>query len=302
MKYWDFGKDTVLDTNQGIHLTLDAPGRIGWIWSRLLLYLKEWEMELEFRISTNSLTSSSSPWSSSSTGGEGFAFWYTSHTYAEGPAMGYQSYWQGLGIVVDTLDQTGGSMFKSAWIAALVNDGTHPYDPLTNGKSLVKGSCERRLVNRKSPTRFRIQFKSEGYLRLDTITKSEKDWKICFELNNLTLPDKGFFGLTAKTLPYATAQYTMLKMSTQYFLPAGPRMHDNDDVDEWDYNSNEWREDFNTEQSFLYTTFEYLTGKGGKPSLPWLRGFFFVLAMIVILIMYRLKWKRTATKRKYSAL
>ena len=66
--YWDYGGDTIIDTNRHVKLTQDRPSERGWLWSRLPIDAKDFEVTVEFEIKGHSPSS----------GGDGMALWLTS--------------------------------------------------------------------------------------------------------------------------------------------------------------------------------------------------------------------------------
>ena len=50
-KWWHFGGDCYVDTMSSVRLTPDVPSKRGWIWSKVILSQKAWEIEFEFKVS-----------------------------------------------------------------------------------------------------------------------------------------------------------------------------------------------------------------------------------------------------------
>jgi mannose-binding lectin 2 len=48
--FWDYGGDTIIDTNRAVLLTQDRRSQAGWLWSRLPLSVSNFEIVSEFKI------------------------------------------------------------------------------------------------------------------------------------------------------------------------------------------------------------------------------------------------------------
>lgn len=49
-RWWDFGADTIINTNKAVRLTQDQPSEMGWLWSRLPLTSTSYQVEFEFKV------------------------------------------------------------------------------------------------------------------------------------------------------------------------------------------------------------------------------------------------------------
>lgn len=56
-RWWDFGADTIVNTNKAIRLTQDQQSEMGWLWSRLPLTSTSWQVEWEFKVSLHTFAS-----------------------------------------------------------------------------------------------------------------------------------------------------------------------------------------------------------------------------------------------------
>ena len=94
--WWDFGGSTIIDANNHIRLTQDKQSERGWIWSRLPLTVKSYQVEFEFKVQgkNNHLY------------GDGFAMWLTNGRDKEGDVFGSVNKFQGLGVFFDTYANT----------------------------------------------------------------------------------------------------------------------------------------------------------------------------------------------------
>jgi len=64
-RWWDFGADTIINTNKHIRLTQDKPSQTGWLWSRMPLGVSNWQMDVEFKVDGKT----------HNVYGDGFAIW-----------------------------------------------------------------------------------------------------------------------------------------------------------------------------------------------------------------------------------
>lgn len=185
---WDFGGDTVVNLEGNIRLTSSYESRSGWLWSKSMLDSDSWEIAFEFKIQTKKAALSA----------DGLAFWYTPSTYEVGHAMGFKTTWNGLGIVMDTYDNSNyGFIFPR--ISAFINDGTKIYDKDTNGKNIESAGCDENIKDREYPTIARVQYRKGHFLSLEFSTEKLDEWKSCFRLEGISLPDAGYLGFTALT-------------------------------------------------------------------------------------------------------
>ncbi|KAB5570243.1 concanavalin A-like lectin/glucanase domain-containing protein [Coniochaeta sp. 2T2.1] len=188
-RWYDFGGDTVIRTDQYIRLTSDRPSQMGWLWSRVPLTATNWEIEVEFKIhGKNQLY------------GDGFAMWLTKDRAKPGPVFGAADKFEGLGVFFDTYkNNRPGVVFP--FVMAMVGDGKTSYDKETDGKETEFAGCSARGIRHASvPTKFRLTYFQDKYLKLELQYKSEGEWTLCFETNEPpTIPQVAYLGFTAET-------------------------------------------------------------------------------------------------------
>ncbi|XP_044293492.1 VIP36-like protein isoform X5 [Varanus komodoensis] len=76
-----------------IRLTPDVQSKQGAVWNRVPCYLRDWEMQVHFKIHGQG---------KKNLNGDGFAMWYTKDRMQPGPVFGSKDNFLGLGVFVDT--------------------------------------------------------------------------------------------------------------------------------------------------------------------------------------------------------
>jgi len=148
-----------------------------------------WEIEVEFKIhGKNQLF------------GDGFAMWLTKQRGQQGPVFGSVDKFEGLGIFFDTYkNNRPGVVFP--FVMAMVGDGKTSYDKDTDGKDTEFAGCSARGIRHASvPTKFRLTYFQDKYLKLELHYKSEGEWTLCFETNEPpAIPQVAYLGFSAET-------------------------------------------------------------------------------------------------------
>ena len=172
-----------------IRLTSDHPSQTGWLFSRVPLTATNWEIEVEFKIhGKNQLY------------GDGFAMWLTKERGKPGPVFGSADKFEGLGIFFDTYkNNRPGVVFP--YVMAMVGDGKTSYDKDTDGKDTEFAGCSARGIRHASmPTKFRLTYFQDKYLKLELQYKTEGEWTLCFETNEPpAIPQVAYLGFSAET-------------------------------------------------------------------------------------------------------
>ncbi|KAF9339186.1 hypothetical protein BGZ91_006760, partial [Linnemannia elongata] len=91
-RWFDFGGDTIVNTNRHIRLTQDVPSQSGWLWSRLPLMAANFQVDFQFEVDGKG----------DGIVGDGFAVWFTKERAEIGPVFGNRDRFEGLGIFFDT--------------------------------------------------------------------------------------------------------------------------------------------------------------------------------------------------------
>lgn len=188
-RWYDFGGDTIIRTDQYIRLTSDHPSQTGWLFSRVPLTATNWEIEVEFKIhGKNQLY------------GDGFAMWLTKERGKVGPVFGSADRFEGLGIFFDTYkNNRPGVVFP--YVMAMVGDGQKSYDKDTDGKDTEFAGCSARGIRHANvPTKFRLTYFQDKHLKLELQYKSEGEWTLCFETDKPpAIPQVAYLGFSAET-------------------------------------------------------------------------------------------------------
>ncbi|OAA58582.1 lectin family integral membrane [Niveomyces insectorum RCEF 264] len=187
-RWYEYGGDTVIRTDQYIRLTADRPSQMGWLFSRVPLTATNWQIEVEFKIhGQNTLY------------GDGFAMWLTKERGQQGPVFGSVDKFEGLGIFFDTYkNNRPGVVFP--FVMAMVGDGKTSYDKDTDGKSNELAGCSARGIRGPHPNLFRLTYFQDKSLKLELQYKAEGEWTLCFETSEPpTLPPVTYLGFSAET-------------------------------------------------------------------------------------------------------
>ncbi|KAJ4310195.1 hypothetical protein N0V94_008568 [Neodidymelliopsis sp. IMI 364377] len=187
-RWWDFGGDTIIRTDQYIRLSSDKPSRDGWLFSRVPLTATNWEITVEFKVHGQG-----------NLYGDGFAMWLTKQRAQPGPVFGHADNFEGLGIFVDTYkNNRPGTVFP--YIMAMNGDGKTPYDKDNDGKANEVAGCSARGIrNSQVPTKARLTYFLDQYLKLELQYKSEDEYTTCFEIPNFKVPPVAYLGFSAET-------------------------------------------------------------------------------------------------------
>ncbi|KAG0218647.1 legume-like lectin family-domain-containing protein [Mortierella sp. GBAus27b] len=188
-RWFDFGGDTLINTNRHIRLTQDYPSQTGYLWSRLPLSSPNFQIEFEFKVSGKG----------DGLVGDGFALWLTKERAEMGPVFGNRDNFEGLGIFFDTYANAR-QTFTFPFIMAMWGDGRTNYNHAQDGLGNTIGSCEADFRDKTTPTKGRIDYYREsGHLNFKVQTKSWDQWEDCFTLTDIKLPDITYLGFTAAT-------------------------------------------------------------------------------------------------------
>uniref|UniRef100_A0A8B9HK48 Lectin, mannose-binding 2-like a n=1 Tax=Astyanax mexicanus TaxID=7994 RepID=A0A8B9HK48_ASTMX len=90
--HWELMGDTMVTTDH-VRLTPDVQSKQGAVWSRIPCNLKDWELQVHFKIHGQG---------KKNLNGDGLAVWYTKERMQKGPVFGNKDFFTGLGVFVDT--------------------------------------------------------------------------------------------------------------------------------------------------------------------------------------------------------
>lgn len=189
--YYNTGGSAVL-TNNGVRLVPAVSGRNGWLWNEYPIESNNFEAEIAFEIH-----------SKPHFGGDGFAIWfvqgnsdpsfYTDPTAIDGPVMGMNDNFNGIGVIIDTYDNDGRRNNPS--IFAVKNDGSRfQFRPDQDFEGsmitdLYKGAhrCVNDLRNTNRPVEMVIKVINQA-LFVYINSHPSTGYRSCFSVN-LNLPE-----------------------------------------------------------------------------------------------------------------
>ena len=176
-------------SNSYIRLTSDHPSQNGWLFSRVPLTATNWEIEVEFKVhGKNQLF------------GDGFAMWLTKERGQIGPVFGHTDNFEGLGLFFDTYkNNRPGVVFP--YVMAMFGDGKTKYDKDSDGKEQEFAGCSARGIRHAAvPTKFKLTYFQDKFLKLELQYKTEGEWTLCFETEDPPqIPSVTYLGFSAET-------------------------------------------------------------------------------------------------------
>ncbi|XP_074415404.1 VIP36-like protein isoform X4 [Zonotrichia albicollis] len=135
---WDLLGNAMVMT-QFIRLTPDVQSKQGAVWNRVPCYLRDWEMQVHFKIHGQG---------KKNLNGDGFAIWYTKDRMQPGPVFGSKDNFLGLGVFVDTYPNEEKQQERVfPYISAMVNNGSLTYDHDRDGRPTELGGCTAMVRN-----------------------------------------------------------------------------------------------------------------------------------------------------------
>jgi len=190
IRWWDVGGEVFVQQDS-IHLTENVKSKKGFVWNRSPVMLKDWEVDLEFKIT-----------GADRLGADGLAFWYARDRMVEGDAFGSKATWNGLGVFVDTFDND--RKRDNPYINIIVNDGTKTYSADKDGKDIQSAGCMAQVRKTENPVWLRVRHDSSkgevtvSYSLVAGAPDHEGSWKICGTVR-ADLPTGYYFGVSAAT-------------------------------------------------------------------------------------------------------
>ncbi|RHZ63320.1 hypothetical protein Glove_330g18 [Diversispora epigaea] len=212
-RWFDFGGDTVINTNRFIRLTHDRQSQTGWLWSRLPLTSTNWQVEFEFKIEGSNPTLY----------GDGMAVWLTTDRAKSGPVFGFIDKFEGLGIFFDTYANSR-QAHSFPYVMAMLGDGNTPYDHANDGKANHLAGCEADIRGQSVITKARITYYKNNYLEVKLQYKEFDQWEPCFTIPNVTLPTVTYLGFSALTGDVSDS-HDIVSITTNNLISLPPRLH-----------------------------------------------------------------------------
>ncbi|KAK3539167.1 hypothetical protein QTP86_027614 [Hemibagrus guttatus] len=162
-------------TPEYVRLTPDLQSRQGAVWSRIPFYVRDWELQVHFKIH-----------------GQG-------KKNLNGPVFGNINHFTGLGIFIDTYPNQDNLYERSfPFISAMVGNGTVAYDHDQDGRNADLGGCPATVRNVDYDTFILVRYiKNQLTVMMDIEGKQE--WKDCVEIPGVHLPQGYYFGASSLT-------------------------------------------------------------------------------------------------------
>ncbi|XP_071338025.1 lectin, mannose-binding 2-like b isoform X2 [Trachinotus anak] len=186
---WDL-MGTAVVTPDHVRLTPDLQSRQGAVWSRIPFFLRDWELQVHFKIHGQG---------KKNLNGDGLAIWLTRDRMQNGPVFGNMNQFVGLGIFVDTYpnaDKTHDRTFP--YISVMLGNGTLSYDHDYDGRPTELGGCTAMVRNAIYDTFLLVRL-SKNRLTLMVDVDGKQEWKHCADITGLRLPPGYFFGASSAT-------------------------------------------------------------------------------------------------------
>lgn len=198
--HWELMGDAMVTTEQ-VRLTADMQSRQGAVWSRTPCHLKDWEMQVHFKIHGQG---------KKNLNGDGLAIWYTKERMQKGPVFGNRDNFTGLGVFVDTYPNeekhleaqkkryTPRTQRIFPFVLAMVGNGTISYDHERDGRPTELGGCNAMVRNLKHDTFLFIRYVNRRLTVMIDID-GQHEWRDCLDIPGVKLPQGYYFGATAVT-------------------------------------------------------------------------------------------------------
>ncbi|XP_019907691.1 lectin, mannose-binding 2-like b isoform X1 [Esox lucius] len=195
--YWDLMGNAMI-TTEHVRLTPDLQSRQGAVWSRVPCYLRDWELQVHFRIHGHG---------KKNLNGDGMALWYTKERMQIGPVFGNMNHFTGLGVFVDTYPNENKNNEKKynpstqrvfPYVSAMVGNGTLAYEHDRDGQSTELGGCNALVRNIPHDTFLLVRY-SKNRLTIQIDVEGKQEWQDCLDLPGVRLPQGYFFGASSAT-------------------------------------------------------------------------------------------------------
>uniref|UniRef100_A0A3Q1J5M2 L-type lectin-like domain-containing protein n=1 Tax=Anabas testudineus TaxID=64144 RepID=A0A3Q1J5M2_ANATE len=187
--HWELMGDAMVTTEQ-VRLTPDMQSRQGAVWSRIPCHLKDWEMQVHFKIHGQG---------KKNLNGDGMAIWYTKERVQKGPVFGNMDNFTGLGVFVDTYPNEEKYIERIfPFVLAMVGNGSISYDHERDGRTTELGGCNAMVRNLKHDTFLFIRYIRRRLTVMIDID-GQHEWRDCLDIPGVRLPQGYYFGASAIT-------------------------------------------------------------------------------------------------------
>ncbi|KAG7490879.1 VIP36 [Solea senegalensis] len=186
--FWDLMGNAMV-TPDHVRLTPDLQSRQGAVWSRIPLFLQDWELKVHFKIHGVG---------KKNLNGDGMAVWLTRDRMQDGPAFGNMAQFVGLGILVDTYPNSEPGDKSFPYISVMLGNGTVSYDHDRDGRPSALAGCSALVRNSLYDTFLLVRY-SRYKLRVMVDVDGKQEWKPCVDIRGLRLPTGYFLGASSAT-------------------------------------------------------------------------------------------------------
>ncbi|KAM4532304.1 lectin, mannose-binding 2-like a isoform 2-T2 [Fundulus diaphanus] len=187
--HWELMGDAMVTTDQ-VRLTPDMQSRQGAVWSRIPCHLKDWEMQVHFKVHGQG---------KKNLNGDGLAIWYTKERMQKGPVFGNKDNFTGLGVFVDTYPNEEKHIERIfPYVLAMVGNGTISYDHERDGRPTELGGCNAMVRNLQHDTFLFIRYVRRRLTVMIDID-GQHEWRDCLDIPGVRLPLGYYFGASAIT-------------------------------------------------------------------------------------------------------
>ncbi|KAJ3604629.1 hypothetical protein NHX12_029369 [Muraenolepis orangiensis] len=167
--HWDL-LGGALVTPDHVRLTPDIQSRQGAVWSRVPCYLRDWELQVQFKVHGSGKKNFH---------GDGLAFWLTKERMQAGSVFGNMDLFTGLGVFVDTYANS---------------DNNREQD----GRPTEIGGCMAAIRNVDHDAFLLIRY-TRNRLTIMKDVDGLREWRDCAEVTGLRLPLGYYFGASSAT-------------------------------------------------------------------------------------------------------
>ncbi|XP_062340013.1 lectin, mannose-binding 2-like a isoform X2 [Osmerus eperlanus] len=187
--HWELMGDAMVTTDQ-VRLTPDLQSRQGAVWSRIPCRLRDWELQVHFKIHGQG---------KKNLNGDGLAIWYTKERMQSGPVFGNKDNFTGLGVFVDTYPNEEKHLERIfPFVLAMVGNGSVSYDHEHDGRPTELGGCNAMVRNLNHDTFLFIRYVRRRLTIMIDI-EGQHDWRDCLDVPGVNLPQGYYFGASAMT-------------------------------------------------------------------------------------------------------
>uniref|UniRef100_A0A8C1ZEL2 Lectin, mannose-binding, 1 n=1 Tax=Cyprinus carpio TaxID=7962 RepID=A0A8C1ZEL2_CYPCA len=185
--FWIHSGNAIPSSDQ-IRITPSLRSQKGSVWTKNPVSFEHWEAEVAFRVSGRGRM-----------GADGLAIWFTASQGLEGPVYGAADQWNGVGIFFDSFDNDGKK--NNPAVLLVGNNGKLIYDHQNDGTTQSLGTCLRDFRNKPYPVRAKITYykKTLSVFINNGFTPDKDDYEFCTRVENMIIPEIGYFGISAAT-------------------------------------------------------------------------------------------------------